>query len=260
LNFELSLGGEKYGRSSVFAGIVWSVGVHGIVALLLLTGLSGPAPPRMVKGFDPCLKVDLVSLSQGGDAKVPDKHRPLVVKEGASKKEAPPMARKEVTLSAIPHNNQEINMRGAATEKTGSALSSQDMRAGESALTRGFSIAAPGRQGYSTTTARKDGHGGIGKITSTGDISLATPRYRDNGRPAYPRLAQTHGYEGTVLLSVEVLSDGRVGRTRVKSSSGYALLDQSALDTMKQWSFEPGKKRGLPVAMWVDIPIRFALQ
>jgi protein TonB len=127
-------------------------------------------------------------------------------------------------------------------------------------LTKGFSVASLEGQSYPFTTVRTGGYGGGGKTTTSGDTLQATPRYRDNSRPIYPRLAQTRGYEGTVLLSVEVLSNGCAGRTKVKSSSGYALLDQSALDTIKQWSFEPGKKKGLPVSMWVDIPIRFALK
>jgi periplasmic protein TonB len=241
----------------VFAGVIWSMGVHGFAALLLLTGLIGPAPQGIVKGLDPCLKVDLVFLSQGGFSKDSNKSRPLAGKEGAVKKESPPAASEPVTWSATPKDNSEALRAGATSELTGSALLSQDIRAGQSTSTKGFSVAAPEGQSYAFAASRKDG---MGKSTAPGDTLQATPRYRDNSRPAYPRLAQTRGYEGTVLLSVEVLSDGHVGRTRVKSSSGYPLLDQSALDTMKQWSFEPGKKKGLPVAMWVDIPIRFVLQ
>lgn len=260
MNFEFPLKGEKYGRNKAFAGVLWSMGIHGIAALLLLTGLIGPAPPRMARGFDPCLKVDLVSLSHGGFAKESDKSHPLVRKEGSVKKETPQMARESAALSAIPDDNRDVHRTDTAPELTKSALSSQDIRAGQSALTKGFSVATLDRQSYSSAAVRTDGYGDSGKTTTPGDTFLATPRYRDNSRPAYPRLAQARGYEGTVLLSVEVLSDGCVGRTRVKSSSGYVLLDQSALDTMKQWSFEPGKKKGLPAAMWVDIPIRFALQ
>ncbi|MFA6411946.1 MAG: energy transducer TonB [Syntrophales bacterium] len=260
MNFEFPRKGEKYGRNKVFAGVLWSVGVHGIAVLFLLAGLIGPAPHRMVKGFDPCLKVDLVSFSHGGFAKEPDKSRPSVRKEETVKKEVPQVAREPATLSTIPNDNSEVFRIGAATELTESSLSLQDSRAGKSVLTKGFSVASMEGQSYPSAAVRTDGYGGRGKTTTPGDTFLATPRYRDNSRPAYPRLAQARGYEGTVLLSVEVLSDGRVGRTRVKSSSGYVLLDQSALDTMKQWFFEPGKKKGLPVAMWVDIPIRFALQ
>ena len=99
-----------------------------------------------------------------------------------------------------------------------------------------------------------------GKETSGTETSLAVPRYHENPHPAYPRLARLRGHEGVVLLAVEVLSNGKVGRLRVKTSSGHALLDQSALAGLKKWTFEPGRKLGVPVAMWVDVPVRFHLQ
>lgn len=44
----------------------------------------------------------------------------------------------------------------------------------------------------------------------------------------YPRLAQRHGWEGTVVLSVRILPDGRLDDIRITRSSGRALLDRSA--------------------------------
>jgi protein TonB len=68
------------------------------------------------------------------------------------------------------------------------------------------------------------------------------------------------GYEGVVLLSVAVTEDGRAGEVRIKRSSGYALLDQSALGAVRRWRFEPARKMNAPIAMTVDIPVRFSLQ
>jgi protein TonB len=50
-----------------------------------------------------------------------------------------------------------------------------------------------------------------------------------------------------------------VGKWRLKKSSGYSILDKSALDSVRTWRFEPAKYRGSPITMWVDVPIRFAL-
>lgn len=44
----------------------------------------------------------------------------------------------------------------------------------------------------------------------------------------YPRLAQRRGWEGTVVLSVRILPDGRLDDIRITRSSGRALLDRSA--------------------------------
>jgi len=67
------------------------------------------------------------------------------------------------------------------------------------------------------------------------------------------------GHEGVVLLSVEVRAGGQAGNIKVKKTSGYSLLDQSALESVKTWQFEPGKKMGKPVLMWVDVPVKFIL-
>jgi protein TonB len=59
---------------------------------------------------------------------------------------------------------------------------------------------------------------------------------------------------------VEVLSNGRVGDIFVKESSGYEVLDESALTTVKKWRFIPAMKGGVPIACWVTQPISFQLQ
>ena len=95
--------------------------------------------------------------------------------------------------------------------------------------------------------------------SSIGAVSLIVPRYRENTHPVYPLIARMRGYEGIVLLSVEIFANGRVGRLNIKKSSGYAVLDRSALEAVRTWKFEPAKKADLPLTVTVDIPIRFSL-
>ena len=63
-----------------------------------------------------------------------------------------------------------------------------------------------------------------------------------------------------MILRVEVLPNGRVGQIEVKNSSGYELLDRSALTAVKQWRFIPAKKGDTPIPLWVNIPVKFQLQ
>jgi TonB family protein len=102
---------------------------------------------------------------------------------------------------------------------------------------------------------------GLSKEGSTGPsgTTVAMPRYFDNQRPAYPMLARRNGYEGTIVLSAQVLASGNVGELRIKKSSGYEILDQSALEAVQHWRFDPGKRMGQPVTTWVEVPIRFVL-
>jgi TonB family protein len=93
---------------------------------------------------------------------------------------------------------------------------------------------------------------------SSGFVS-ANPLYRENAPPVYPAIAKLRGYEGVVLVNAEILPDGRVGNTAISKSSGYTILDQSAIEAVKLWKFEPAKKAGKPFAIRVKLPIKFVL-
>ena len=90
-------------------------------------------------------------------------------------------------------------------------------------------------------------------------IVMATPRYSDNPVPAYPSIARKRKYQGTVILEVFVEADGRVGDLRIVESSTHTLLDRAAMQAVKAWQFEPGRRGDLTVAMWVRVPVQFAL-
>jgi TonB family protein len=91
-------------------------------------------------------------------------------------------------------------------------------------------------------------------------ITLARPRYDRNPKPPYPRVARRRGYEGVVLLKVEILPNGRVGEIQVKRSSGHPMLDRSALKTVRKWRFIPAKRAGEPIRIWAEVPIKFDLK
>jgi TonB family protein len=95
---------------------------------------------------------------------------------------------------------------------------------------------------------------------SESEIVFAQPRYAENPKPLYPREAKKKGYEGEVLLRVEVLSNGQVGKIELRRSSGHEVLDRSAITAVKQWRFIPATKDGAPVPVWVNIPVAFQLR
>lgn len=102
--------------------------------------------------------------------------------------------------------------------------------------------------------------GNLGDRERRGTGPLAHPRYSENPKPVYPPEAVKEGNEGTVLLLVEVLPNGRVGELEVAKPSGYEMLDQSALTAVKRWQFIPARKGGTPFTCWVKIPIVFKLR
>jgi protein TonB len=88
----------------------------------------------------------------------------------------------------------------------------------------------------------------------------ARPAYKENPRPEYPRLARRRGYQGTTVLEVLVGVTGRVHDIRVLDSSGYEILDNAAVASVREWLFEPGMKGDQRVEMWVRVPVRFELK
>jgi protein TonB len=86
------------------------------------------------------------------------------------------------------------------------------------------------------------------------------PNYRHNPKPPYPPLARRRGQEGLVLLTVKVTAEGRAAEVTLKQSSGYSLLDASALQAVRLWEFEPARLDSIAVASETEVPVRFQLR
>lgn len=83
--------------------------------------------------------------------------------------------------------------------------------------------------------------------------------YLNNPAPPYPRMSRRMGEQGTVLVRVYINTEGRAETAEIRTSSGYSRLDEAALETVKRWRYVPGKRAGVPEAMWFNVPIRFVL-
>ena len=83
---------------------------------------------------------------------------------------------------------------------------------------------------------------------------------RRNPKPDYPTLAKRRGWEGTVLLEVEVLLDGTPGKIEVSRSSGRAVLDNAALRAIKHWLFEPARRGDSLITSTLTLSIVFKLE
>lgn len=95
--------------------------------------------------------------------------------------------------------------------------------------------------------------------TDVSRIQKASPLYNYNPAPNYPRNARKRGWQGIVMLLVLVDKHGKVRSVKIHKSSGYSLLDNSALSSVKNWKFSPGLKDDEPVETEVEIPVKFSL-
>jgi protein TonB len=84
--------------------------------------------------------------------------------------------------------------------------------------------------------------------------------YLMNPKPPYPLTARRMREEGKVLLRVLVTPEGTAGSLEIRTSSGSARLDESALRTVRQWRFIPARRGNTPVQSRVLVPIVFKLE
>ncbi len=85
-------------------------------------------------------------------------------------------------------------------------------------------------------------------------------KYLNNPSPDYPSMAKDHGWQGRVRLRVQVSAEGLSLSVRVENSSGHEILDDAAIEAVKQWRFIPAKRGETIVASSVVVPITFNLQ
>lgn len=87
----------------------------------------------------------------------------------------------------------------------------------------------------------------------------ANAAYLRNPAPGYPAAALKRGWQGTVLLQVQVRADGTPQSIRLQKSSGHTVLDAAAKAAVQRWTFVPAQRGGKPEAGWVTVPINFNL-
>ena len=82
------------------------------------------------------------------------------------------------------------------------------------------------------------------------------PRVARVVKPAYPPLALQARIGGIVILRVLVSEQGAPAEIEVLRP-GRAGLTESAVRAVKEWTFEPASKDGVPVRTWISVPIPF---
>ena len=84
------------------------------------------------------------------------------------------------------------------------------------------------------------------------------PRKLVDVRPLYPEVARSARVEGTVILEAVLDTSGRITQLRVLRS--VPLLDQSAIDAVRQWRYTPSTYNGRAVSVLMTITVHFSLQ
>jgi len=82
-----------------------------------------------------------------------------------------------------------------------------------------------------------------------------------NPEPAYPFVARKFSWQGLVQIVVDVSASGQPQQVQVLHSSGHSVLDQAALETIRdKWLFQPARQDGESVPSKVIVPVQFELR
>lgn len=241
--------------------VLAAVVLHGAAFALILAGSLVPRQAPMPAGE--IIRVTLHAATLATTTAATVQPAPMAQAEPALKirrststpiqKPMPrPVARSVKPISKTPPPAVAVTPKPAA-KATPSA--SPDVAATPQPATGEGRAAAPAGTTAASGTVRSGEKGGAANA-----VIPARPRYRENPPPTYPELARRRQMEGTVVVEALVNGRGRVDGLNVHASSGYHLLDDAALKAVRNWLFEPGKKGGVPMAMSVLVPVRFALR
>lgn len=74
---------------------------------------------------------------------------------------------------------------------------------------------------------------------------IAAPGILSKVDPSYPSDARQAGLEGTAVLRVQILANGRPGEISVSRSTGHSSLDDAAVAAVAKWRFVPADRKSV---------------
>jgi protein TonB len=88
--------------------------------------------------------------------------------------------------------------------------------------------------------------------------NVREPKKLRHVAPIYPAAALAAGAEGDVIIEAVITRDGTVDRARIVQ--GVPLLDDAALDAVRQWLFSSTMLNDRPIEVLMNVRISFARQ
>jgi len=168
-----------------------------------------------------------------------------------------------VGSSATQNGQSALSVVLASGKSSSAEAASSVMRQDASHLADNHSTAPPQPRAHTATQSNplnaSDSRDAFATAGNAG-VSLPAGYATSNRKPVYPLLSRRQGEEGTVLLHILVKADGTAETVQIKQSSGYPLLDESALAAVKQWRFHPATISFQPVSEWYLLAIPFRLE
>ncbi len=240
---------SKRWRKAIVASLV----IHAVI----LTGVGWIAshsltPPEVSEQY---IELDLspdadLPLGAGNDSTSASGAAPLAVSLAV-----PATAAAAATVPNVVAATNSLSVLSAevptsVSESSGGGASSGGSSQG--AASGGGSGSGSGGSGSGNGSGNGSGRG-AGGYTHPGILSQVAPHY--------PESARQQGIQGTVMLKIQILSNGRPGFVSVYRSSGNGSLDDAAVEAVQQWRFIPSEDRntGEAITCVTTMPVAFRL-
>lgn len=172
--------------------------------------------------------------------------KPVLKKEPAPKKIAPKIPEEKAPKKTVKKTARKSTDN---TEQHNPVAANTGTTAAHSSATTQSASGAPNTASHAAPASTAQARG-----------SNSEPRFRiPPSAPEYPKASRMRRQEGTVLLEVKLGTQGEQLQVVLLKSSGFPLLDRSALKAVKGWQFLPQEINGQGVSHVVRIPVRFEL-
>ena len=86
---------------------------------------------------------------------------------------------------------------------------------------------------------------------------VTEPKKIKDVKPVYPPIAETARISGVVIAEIVIDTNGDVRDARILRS--IPMLDQAALDAIRQWRYTPTTLNGVPVELVMTVTVSFTL-
>ncbi len=270
LNLLAALSGET---NSVYpvrgVNFVASVAVHAAMLLFIGIGLV------MVKGTARVAEQRVTGAARIDAYIAPVGSRPnhggggagSADKVGASKGKAPRFAQEQFTPPTVEIEDHTPKLPVEATLIGPPELHLPQAQTGDPlsnlvALSNGVGVGGIGSgrgtgDGPGSGSGRGPGSGGgVGGDFYLPGNGVTAPRAIYSPEPEFSDEARAAKYQGVVVLLAIIGPDGRPRNLQVARSLGMGL-DEKAIEAVRNWRFEPGRKDGHPVAVQIAVEVDF---
>jgi protein TonB len=103
-----------------------------------------------------------------------------------------------------------------------------------------------------------------GTVGGTGDepiritAAVQQPQLIKKVEPPYPEIARRTKIQGVVILEAVITKEGNVEEVKVLRSL-HPMMDQAAINAVKQWKYKPAMLNGRPVKVYFTVTVNFKL-